>query len=55
MQPNAIPIEHVAHILTIEYIRRTSSLHEKSVPIEYANVYTNVQKQILTQLQKNLL
>jgi len=45
------PVEQVAHLLAIEYVRKTKELNESAPPVTYANVYIRVYNQILSQLR----
>ena len=45
------PVEQVAHLLAIEYVRKTKELNDSSPPVTYANVYVIVYQQILSQLR----
>ena len=45
------PVEQVAHLLAIEYVRKTKELNDSSPPVTYASVYVRVYQQILSQLR----
>lgn len=45
------PVEQVAHLLAIEYVRKTNELTASSPPVSYANIYVRVYQQILSQLR----
>jgi hypothetical protein len=46
-----VPVEQVAHILAVEYVRKSKELNESSPAIAYANIYIKVYQQILSRLR----
>ena len=46
-----VPVEQIAHILALEYVRKSKELNESSPSIAYANIYIKVYQQILSRLR----